>query len=190
MPESTASTTAMDGLLEKIRSRRAKVGVVGLGYVGLPLAVEFARAGFQVTGIDNNASKTERIRQGTSYVGDVSDEVLESLVKSGKLRATTDFSEVQGLDTINVCVPTPLRKTKDPGYELHRVVVPGDCPLSTQRDADHSGIHDVSRGPPSNFCCRCFPNPACWWEGIFFCVFRRSGLTRAIGSTRPRTSPK
>ena len=104
----------MDGLLEKIRSRRAKVGVVGLGYVGLPLAVEFARAGFQVTGIDNNASKTERIRQGTSYVGDVSDEVLESLVKSGKLRATTDFSEVQGLDTINVCVPTPLRKTKDP----------------------------------------------------------------------------
>jgi len=101
-------------LQEKIRARSARVGIVGLGYVGLPLAVEFARAGFPVTGIDVNADKTRRVNAGDSYVGDVPSSVLAPLVQSGKLRATTDFSAVAGLDTINICVPTPLRKTKDP----------------------------------------------------------------------------
>ena len=103
------------GILEdKIRSRRARVGIVGMGYVGLPLAVEFAKAGFRVTGIDVNSQKTERLNAGDSYVGDVPSEVLAPLVKEGKLRATTDFGVVNELDTINICVPTPLRKTKDP----------------------------------------------------------------------------
>ncbi|MBV8904906.1 MAG: nucleotide sugar dehydrogenase [Acidobacteriia bacterium] len=101
-------------LEEKIRSRRARVGIVGLGYVGLPLAVEFARAGFSVTGIDVSSAKTDRVNAGDSYVGDVPSDVLKPLVESGKLRATADFSAVLELDTINVCVPTPLRKTKDP----------------------------------------------------------------------------
>ncbi len=101
-------------LQEKIRARRARVGIVGLGYVGLPLAVEFARAGFPVTGIDVSRAKTEQVNQGDSYVGDVPSEVLRPLAESGKLRATTDFSAVLDLDTINICVPTPLRKTKDP----------------------------------------------------------------------------
>jgi len=101
-------------LEHKIRERRARVGVVGLGYVGLPLAVEFARAGFSVTGIDINADKTRRVNAGDSYVGDISSKVLGPLVDAGKLAATTDFSAVQDLDTINICVPTPLRKTKDP----------------------------------------------------------------------------
>ncbi|MBK9165857.1 MAG: nucleotide sugar dehydrogenase [Bryobacterales bacterium] len=99
---------------EKIRSRTARVGVVGLGYVGLPLAVEFARAGFKVTGIDLNAAKCERVNRGDSYVGDVPTSVLAPLVASGHLEATTDFSAIRDLDTINICVPTPLRKTKDP----------------------------------------------------------------------------
>jgi UDP-N-acetyl-D-glucosamine dehydrogenase len=90
------------------------VGVVGLGYVGLPLAVEFAKAGFQVTGIDVAEGKTQRVNAGESYIGDIRGADLEPLVKSGKLRATTDFSVVKELDTINICVPTPLRKTKDP----------------------------------------------------------------------------
>jgi len=107
-----AATAAM--LEEKIRSRRARVGIVGLGYVGLPLAVEFARAGFSVTGIDVSSAKTDRVNAGDSYVGDVPSDVLKPLVESGKLRATADFSAVLELDTINVCVPTPLRKTKDP----------------------------------------------------------------------------
>jgi len=101
-------------LAEKIASRQARVGVVGLGYVGLPLAVEFARAGFQVTGIDVSEEKTRRVNAGDSYVGDIPSSTLAPLVKSGRLQATTDFGAVAELDTINICVPTPLRKTKDP----------------------------------------------------------------------------
>ncbi len=99
---------------EKIRTRQAKVGIVGLGYVGLPLAVEFAKAGFEVTGIDLTDSKVARVNAGDSYVGDIPSATLAPLVKSGKLKATTDFSVVRELDTVNICVPTPLRKTKDP----------------------------------------------------------------------------
>ena len=101
-------------LEEKIRTRTARVGIVGLGYVGLPLAVEFAKAGFQVTGIDVSSEKAKRVNAGDSYVGDIPSSVLGPLVESGKLRATSDFSAVLELDTINICVPTPLRKTKDP----------------------------------------------------------------------------
>jgi UDP-N-acetyl-D-glucosamine dehydrogenase len=101
-------------LEEKIRTRTARVGIVGLGYVGLPLAVEFAKAGFHVTGIDVSGDKTRRVNHGDSYVGDIPNSTLGPLVDSGKLRATTDFSVVAELDTINICVPTPLRKTKDP----------------------------------------------------------------------------
>ncbi len=101
-------------LEEKIRSRRARVGIVGLGYVGLPLAVEFARAGFSVTGIDVSEQKAKRVNAADSYVGDVPSATLGPLVEAGKLRATSDFDAVLELDTINICVPTPLRKTKDP----------------------------------------------------------------------------
>jgi UDP-N-acetyl-D-glucosamine dehydrogenase len=101
-------------LAEKIRSRTAHVGVVGLGYVGLPLAVEYAEAGFHVTGIDLSETKTARVNAGDSYVGDVPSSVLAPLVQKGLLRATTDFSAIREFDTVNICVPTPLRKTKDP----------------------------------------------------------------------------
>ncbi len=101
-------------LLEKIRARRAKVGVVGLGYVGLPLAVEFAKAGFEVTGIDSNPAKVAALNRGQSYVQDVPGEVLRPLVEAGRLRATESYTAVKDFDTVNICVPTPLRKTKDP----------------------------------------------------------------------------
>ena len=101
-------------LLEKIESRKARAGVVGLGYVGLPLAVELAKAGFLTTGIDLDPRKVEAIAEGRSYIPDVATKDVAALVESGKLRATTDFDVVQELDTINICVPTPLRKTKDP----------------------------------------------------------------------------
>ncbi|MBZ5621902.1 MAG: nucleotide sugar dehydrogenase [Acidobacteriia bacterium] len=115
MPEPLLATEATAKILEeKIRMRRARVGIVGLGYVGLPLAVEFAKAGFSVTGIDISDQKIRRVNAGKSYIGDIPGSVLGPLVESGKLRATTDFSAVLELDTINICVPTPLRKTKDP----------------------------------------------------------------------------
>jgi UDP-N-acetyl-D-glucosamine dehydrogenase len=101
-------------LAEKIASRRARTGVVGLGYVGLPLAVEFARSGFHTTGIDLDARKIAAIDAGRSYIPDVSMEDVARLRNAGLLNATTDFAVVRELDTINICVPTPLRKTKDP----------------------------------------------------------------------------
>ena len=103
-----------DALEKKIRDHSARVGVVGLGYVGLPLAVEFAQAGFPVTGIDLKAEKAARVNAGNSYVPDVPSAVLGPLAASGKLRASTDFGVIAELDTVDICVPTPLRKTKDP----------------------------------------------------------------------------
>jgi UDP-N-acetyl-D-glucosamine dehydrogenase len=104
-----ASTLAL-----KISNRTARVGIVGLGYVGLPLAVEFAKAGFSVTGIDLVHSKVDTINAGGSYIQDVPAAEVAALVDHGKLRATTDFGVIAELDTVNICVPTPLRKTKDP----------------------------------------------------------------------------
>ena len=101
-------------LEEKIRNKTAKVGVVGLGYVGLPLAVEFAHAGFDVTGIDVTAGKIAELNAGRSYIQDIPNSSVEPYVTANKLRGTTDFSAIKDLDTINICVPTPLRKTKDP----------------------------------------------------------------------------
>jgi UDP-N-acetyl-D-glucosamine dehydrogenase len=101
-------------LLDKIQSRRARTGVVGLGYVGLPLAVELAKAGFHATGIDLDDRKVQSINQGRSYIPDVPTADVMALTKAGKLDATTDFGIVKELDTVNICVPTPLRKTKDP----------------------------------------------------------------------------
>jgi UDP-N-acetyl-D-glucosamine dehydrogenase len=101
-------------LLEKIQGRTAKAGVVGLGYVGLPLAVEFARAGLTTVGIDLDARKVDEVNAGRSYIPDVPTDDVASLRKAGRLSATTDFSVIRELDTINICVPTPLRKTKDP----------------------------------------------------------------------------
>ena len=108
-PASIAAT-----LEEKIRSHSARVGIVGLGYVGLPLAVEYAKTGFTVVGIDLHAGKVEDINHGKSYIQDVPTAEVLNLAQSNKLSASTNFSVIQDLDTINICVPTPLRKTKDP----------------------------------------------------------------------------
>ena len=101
-------------LLGRIRQKRARAGVIGLGYVGLPLAVEFARAGLQTTGIDVDARKVEAVMAGRSYIPDVPSSDVASLRQAGRLEATTDPEVIRSLDTVNICVPTPLRKTKDP----------------------------------------------------------------------------
>ncbi len=112
-PTSTLSSTA-EALRHKIVSRTARVGVVGLGYVGLPLAVELARAGFTTTGIDLDKRKVDAINRGESYIQDVPTADVAEFHKAGRLSASTDSSVIASLDTINICVPTPLRKTKDP----------------------------------------------------------------------------
>lgn len=107
-------SNAVEILQRKIKSRQAHVGVFGLGYVGLPLAAEFARHGFHVTGIDLDMRKVAEIRAGRSYIADVASEEVSRLVRDNLLHATSDYSVLEELDTINICVPTPLRKTKDP----------------------------------------------------------------------------
>ena len=101
-------------LLEKIEKRQTRAGVVGLGYVGLPLAVELAKAGFRTTGIDLDERKIQAIHDAQSYIPDVPTSDVRALRQAGTLDATSDFDVVKELDTINICVPTPLRKTKDP----------------------------------------------------------------------------
>ena len=101
-------------LEKKLKEKDFTAGVVGLGYVGLPLAVEFARAGIRTIGVDINASKVEMVNGGESYIGDVEQGELSRAVGDGLLTATTDFGMLSEVDTINICVPTPLRKTKDP----------------------------------------------------------------------------
>ena len=97
-----------------ITEKTARVGVIGLGYVGLPLIVEFALKGFEGIGFEVDAKKAEAINKGESYIVDVTSENVKKCVDAGKLKATTDFSELEKCDVIIICVPTPLRKTKDP----------------------------------------------------------------------------
>src|SRR5262245_45491099 len=103
-----------ENLLGRLQARQARAGVVGLGYVGLPLAVELARGGLTAVGIDLDSRKVVSIERGESYIPDVASNTLVELVATGRLLATNDFEVIETLDTINICVPTPLRKTKDP----------------------------------------------------------------------------
>ena len=113
-PTTTPAGSLHALLLDRIRSKKANVGVIGLGYVGLPLALEFARHGFSVTGFDVDETKARAINAGRSYIPDVASGDLGAVVNSGKLRATSDMSGLAGMDVIDIAVPTPLRKTKDP----------------------------------------------------------------------------
>src|SRR4051812_15431076 len=104
----------MSTLLEKIKTHEAKVAVIGIGYVGLPLCTEMARAGFHTTGYDKHEAKVKSVLAGKSYIGDIPDEMVASLVSSGKLTASLDPKVLGEADVVIICVPTPLNKTKEP----------------------------------------------------------------------------
>jgi len=112
-PERVANFVASE-LIRKIQDKRAKIGVIGLGYVGLPLAVDKAIAGYEVTGFDIQQKRVDMVNQGINYIGDVVDEELRQVVSDGRLRATTDYDEIKNLDIVTICVPTPLDKNKQP----------------------------------------------------------------------------
>ena len=101
-------------LIKKLKDKTATIAILGLGYVGLPLAVVFGEAGFRVTGIDPDSRKVDSLNQGVSYIPDVKTEAVAKLVKSGNLTATADFSALKQMDAVSICVPTPLRQTGDP----------------------------------------------------------------------------
>jgi len=107
-------TQSKTQLIERLKNKTAQVAVLGLGYVGLPFATVFAEAGFTVTGVDPVASKVEALRQGRSYIKDVTSEQVRKLVEAGRLKVTTDFAVLAEMDAVSICVPTPLRKTGDP----------------------------------------------------------------------------
>lgn len=117
-----------EGILENIRERNYRVAVIGLGYVGLPLAVEFARSGFGIIGIDIDENKVRMLEEGRSYVEDVSDEELKEVIDRGKFSATTDYSRVREADAIIITVPTPLSKTRDPDLSFIMSAIEGIRP--------------------------------------------------------------
>src|SRR5688500_5227923 len=112
--ESKEKMQIKEKLIKDLKEKKARVAILGLGYVGLPLAVAFAEAGFRVTGIDLDASKIEALNKAESYIPDVKTGTVEKLVRSGHLNATTDFSVLKDIDAVSICVPTPLRQTGDP----------------------------------------------------------------------------
>src|SRR5262249_452968 len=101
-------------LLPLLREKKARIGIMGMGYVGLPLAVEFCRKGFSVTGFDVDAGRVGRLKKGRSYILDVESKELAGLVRSKRFAATSDFSGLSRCDAVLICVQTPLRKTKEP----------------------------------------------------------------------------
>ena len=103
-----------EDLIQDIQQKRANIAVIGLGYVGLPLAITFANAGFNVTGIDPNEEKVEQLNSGESYISDVTNAQVRKHIDAGRLRATIDYSVLSEIDAVSICVPTPLRKTGDP----------------------------------------------------------------------------
>lgn len=108
------SSSVLQALQQKIRDHTATVGVVGLGYVGLPFALEKAKVGFRVLGVEQNPARAAQVEQGHSYIADVKSEELSQVVTSGKLRATTDFDAITEMDVVVICVPTPLTKNLTP----------------------------------------------------------------------------
>ena len=118
MAEINIENERAEGLVGRIESGEARIGTLGLGYVGLPLSVEFAGAGLAVTGFDIDAGKVRSLNEGLSYVDDVESERVGELVRSGKLGASTDFSRLRDCDAVIICVPTPLSKTRDPDLSL------------------------------------------------------------------------
>ena len=113
----------MRQIIQKLDNKEARLGVLGLGYVGLPLAVFFAKAGFKVTGFDLNEDKVAAVNAGDSYIIDVASDELAEVVRSGLLTATADFSQLAAMDGVNICVPTPLGKTRDPDISFIQAAV-------------------------------------------------------------------
>lgn len=188
---SDAECTVKERFLARIADRTAHVGVIGLGYVGLPLAVEFARAGFRVVGIDLDLNKCAEVNAGRSYVGDVASGSVAPLVASGKLHATDDYAALAEVDAVAICVPTPLGKAKDP--DISYVVAASDA-LAEQVHAGMLVVLESTTypGTTEEILLPGSSRTASRWERISSWPFLQSGWTPGTSAstlaTRPRLS--
>ena len=138
------NSSSLDGLLVRIGNKTARVGIIGLGYVGLPLGVVFAEAGFEVIGIDIKQNVVDNLNQGRSHVEDIPDSWLKPLVNSGKFRATTDYSQLAHCDGVSICVPTPLHKIWRPGHLVYHLGYRTDRAARSRGNGHRARKHDVS----------------------------------------------
>jgi len=173
-------------LRDKIAARTALIGVVGLGYVGLPFAVEKAKVGFKVIGIEQNPRRAERVNRAENYISDVSDDELRQVVASGHLQAETDFARVAELDVVVICVPTPLTKNLAPDLsyienvtrEIALRLRPGQ--LITLESTTYPGTTDEVMRP-------LLERSGLQQGQEFWLAHSRSASIRAISATPPRT---
>ena len=177
-------------LVERLKARSTKAGVIGLGYVGLPLAIEFAKAGLTVVGVDLDTRKVEALSKGESYIGDVAAKDVAAMVEAGRFRATTDFSALSDVDTINICVPTPLRKTKDPDLSYIVASVEEIAKVLQGRSAHHPRVDHLSRHHRRGRAARC-SRPGGPRAGVdFFLGFSPERVDPGNPSSTPATSPR
>ena len=173
----TATATApADVLIGKAQDRTALIGVVGLGYVGLPLAMEFARAGFRVLGFDVNNKVVQGLSGGTSHIQDVSSADVTRFLKAEKFAATTDLGRLSEPDVVSICVPTPLSKTKDP--DVNYVLAATNSVKQTLRRGQLIVLESTTYpGTPASCCFRRSRAPASKWARITSSPSRPSAWT-------------
>jgi len=161
-------------LLDKIEKRTAIVGIVGLGYVGLPFAVEKAKVGFKVLGIEQNVERADKVNRGENYIPDIKDEELRDLVQQGKLEAVTDYAQVPKMDVIVIAVPTPLTKNLNPDLQYVEHVT-------------RELARNLRPGPPRKSCCPSWKAPASRWKGTSSWPILPSASIPAMPAIPPRT---
>ena len=140
-------TPATDAYLEleaKITKKTARFGVIGLGYVGLPLGLTLSDAGFNVTGIDIDTNRIDSIVAGRSYITDIGDQELRKAMSEKRFRATTDLSEIRNLDAVSICVPDATTKDERSGHVVRHLCRRCDCERTAPRTTRHPGKHNLS----------------------------------------------
>ena len=176
-----------DELVKLITENSARIGVIGLGYVGLPLIVEFALKGYETIGFEVDGRKADEINAGRSYIVDVTSENVAKCVADGKLTATTDFSRLASCDAIIICVPTPLRKTKDP--DMSYILTAGaEIQKSLRRGSSSFSNRRLIPARPTRSCSRCSRRRALSSTRIFCSRSRPSESIPAIRSFKRTTS--
>ena len=153
------SSTHLDALIEKVENRSLTAGIVGLGYVGLPIAQLFTSQGFNVLGLDIDQSKIRKLMSGESYIGHIPASVIQQMLLGDRLVATTDFARAAKADTLSICVPTPLDKSRQPDLTAVRETVKSFVPHLASWPTRHFGKHNLS----GHYYRSCTSNPGEVW---------------------------